>query len=305
MQKFNFGEVNRERKITSVTLWGAGANLALSVMKMLAGVLGHSSAMVADAVHSVSDLVSDAVVLIMVKLSSRKTDKGHDYGHGKFETLATVCISVILLVVGARLLGNSVAKIKFVAEGGTLDSPGKIALAAALVSIAVKEFMYQWTARVGRKYDSTMVSANAWHHRSDALSSVGSALGIGGAILLGGKWTVLDPIVGCIISIVILVVAVKMALPAFGELTEASLPDRVEAEIVGIIESVPGVVNAHALKTRKVGPDIVIDSHIVVNPRMSVVEAHDISTKVEEELRKEYGPGTQISIHIEPDEGAD
>ena len=297
--------MDREKNLISVTLWGAIANLALSALKMTAGIFGSSSAMVADAVHSLSDLVSDAMVLVMVKVSSRKQDKGHDYGHGKFETLATVFMSILLLVVGARLLVGAIEKIKLVAQGGTLASPGIIAFVAALVSIAVKEFMYQWTVRVGKKHDSSMIVANAWHHRSDALSSVGSAAGIGFAILLGGKWTILDPIVGCIISVVIMVVAVKMAIPAIGELTEASLPEEVEENIVRIIESVPGVDNAHALKTRRIGPDIIIDSHIVVNPDMTVVRAHDISTAVEEALRREYGAGTQISIHIEPNEGAD
>ena len=297
--------MDREKNLTSVTLWGAIANLALSALKMTAGIFGSSSAMVADAVHSLSDLVSDALVLVMVKVSSRKQDKGHDYGHGKFETLATVFMSILLLVVGARLLVGAIEKIKLVAQGGTLASPGIIAFVAALVSIAVKEFMYQWTARVGKKHDSPMIVANAWHHRSDALSSVGSAAGIGFAILLGGKWTILDPIVGCIISVVIMVVAVKMTIPAIGELTEASLPEDVEENIVRIIESVPGVDNTHALKTRRIGPDIIIDSHIVVNPDMTVVRAHDISTAVEEALRREYGAGTQISIHIEPNEGAD
>lgn len=297
--------MDREKNLTSVTLWGAISNLALSALKMTAGIFGSSSAMVADAVHSLSDLVSDALVLVMVKVSSRKQDKGHDYGHGKFETLATVFMSILLLVVGARLLVGAIEKIKLVAQGGTLASPGIIAFVAALVSIAVKEFMYQWTVRVGKKHDSSMIVANAWHHRSDALSSVGSAAGIGFAILLGGKWTILDPIVGCIISVVIMVVAVKMAIPAIGELTEASLPEDVEENIVRIIESVPGVDNTHALKTRRIGPDIIIDSHIVVNPDMTVVQAHDISTAVEEALRREYGAGTQISIHIEPNEGAD
>ena len=297
--------MDREKNLTSVTLWGAISNLALSALKMTAGIFGSSSAMVADAVHSLSDLVSDALVLVMVKVSSRKQDKGHDYGHGKFETLATVFMSILLLVVGARLLVGAIEKIKLVAQGGTLASPGIIAFVAALVSIAVKEFMYQWTARVGKKHDSPMIVANAWHHRSDALSSVGSAAGIGFAILLGGKWTILDPIVGCIISVVIMVVAVKMAIPAIGELTEASLPEDVEENIVRIIESVPGVDNTHALKTGRIGPDIIIDSHIVVNPDMTVVQAHDISTAVEEALRREYGAGTQISIHIEPNEGAD
>lgn len=298
-------EMDRERKIATVTIWGAVSNLALSGLKMLAGLLGHSSAMVADAVHSISDLVSDLVVLVMVRLSSRETDKGHDYGHGKYETLATLAVSLLLLVAGARLMQSAIVKIRLVLSGGVLDSPGFVALWAALISIAVKELLYQWTARVGKKVGSPAMIANAWHHRSDALSSVGSALGIGAAILFGGRWTVLDPLVGCVISLMILVVAVKMALPALNELTEASLPEEIESNIIRIIESVPGAGDAHALKTRRSGPNIIIEAHIVVDPDMKVKDAHEISSQVEQALRDEYGNGTQTSIHIEPDADSD
>lgn len=275
--------------------------MALCIVKMMAGLLGRSSAMVADAVHSLSDLVSDFVVLIMVRIAAKGKDKGHDYGHGKFETLATALVSLLLLVVGAKLMSGAVDRIRLVVGGGTLPAPGTIALWAALLSIAVKEILYQWTLRVGRKVESPAMIANAWHHRSDALSSVGSAIGIGGAILFGGKWTILDPIVGCVISIVIVIVAVKMMIPALNELTEASLPDDVEERIISTIQSVNGVDNVHNLKTRRIGHDISIDTHIVVNPEMSVAEAHDITELIEHALRQEYGESTQVSIHVEPD----
>lgn len=291
----------RERRITSVTLWGAVCNLALSIVKMAAGLLGHSSAMIADAVHSLSDLVSDAIVLVMVRVASRGHDKSHDYGHGKFETLATVLVSILLLGVGAKLMASAIDGIRLVLGGGELPAPGMIALCAALLSIAVKELLYQWTVRTGRSCDSPAVIANAWHHRSDALSSVGSAVGIGGAILLGGRWTILDPVVGCVISIVIVIVSVKMALPALNELTEASLPDDIENKIVRTIESVGGVENVHNLKTRRIGHSISIDTHIVVNPDMSVADAHAITELIECAIRSEYGEGTHLSIHVEPD----
>lgn len=298
-------DTERQKTISTVTLWGAAANLLLCIVKMIAGLLGRSSAMVADAVHSLSDLVSDVVVLVMVKVASKGEDESHDYGHGKFETLATVCVSLLLVVVGARLMAGAIGSILDVLKGGVLEAPGTIALWAALLSIAVKEVLYQWTARTGKKVNSPAMVANAWHHRSDALSSVGAALGIAGAILFGGKWTILDPIVGVVISIVIIVVAVKMAVPALKELTEASLPEDVERNITSIIESVPGVDNAHALKTRRTGPGIVIDAHIVVDPQMTVAAAHEITSQVEAALRREFGEGTQLSIHIEPDIDAD
>lgn len=295
----------REHIISNVTVCGAAGNLALCAFKAVAGILGRSSAMVADAVHSLSDLVSDIVVLVMVRVASKSKDKSHDYGHGKFETLATLAVSLLLLVVGAKLMAGAVERILSVARGGSLEAPGRIALLAAIVSIAIKELLYQWTARVGKRVDSQAMVANAWHHRSDALSSVGSAIGIGGAILLGGKWTILDPLVGAVISIVILVVAVKMAIPAINELTEASLPEETEDRILSIIKSVPGVDNVHDLRTRRIGPDIIVDVHVVVDPEMTVAAAHDITTVAEEAVRKEFGSGTQLSIHVEPNEDSD
>lgn len=296
---------NREHSIMSVTAWGAVANLALSAFKLVAGILGHSSAMLADALHSLSDLVSDAVVLIMVKLAGKGKDKGHDYGHGKFETLATLIVSMLLVLVGARLMYSSIDRITICLKGEALASPGRIALWAALVSIVVKEVLFWITVRVGRKEGSNAVVANAWHHRSDALSSVGSAVGIAAAILFGGKWTVMDPLVGVVISIVIIVVAVKMAAPALAELTEASLPEETEDRIMKTILSVSGVEGAHALKTRMNGPDMIIDVHIVVDPNLRVVEAHTISSEVERSLGETFGAGTQVSVHIEPDADSD
>lgn len=290
----------REGTITRVTLWGAFFNLLLTLVKLLAGILGRSSAMVADAVHSFSDLISDLVVVVMVKVSSRGRDSGHDYGHGKFETLSTVLVSIILLAVAGKLMADGVSKITAVIRGESLEAPETIALWAAFISIAVKEILFQWTASVGRKVGSQAMIANAWHHRSDALSSVGSAVGIGGALLLGGKWTVLDPAVACVISIVIAVVAVKMMIPALAELTDASLPDEIESHIIEVMQSVPGVENAHNLKTRRSGPGIIAEAHIVVNPDISVSEAHRISSEVERSLRKEFGEDIQLSLHIEP-----
>ena len=296
---------SRTQRITRITLWGAIANLALTLVKFIAGIFGHSAAMLADAVHSLSDLVSDAVVLVMVKISSKCKDKSHDYGHGKFETLATLVVSLLLLVVGVSLMSKGIESIRFVIDGGTIEKPGTIALWAAVVSIAVKEILYQWTARVGKAVNSQAVIANAWHHRSDALSSIGSLIGIGGAILLGGKWTVLDPIVGCIISIVIIVVAVKISIPALNELTDASLSDEIESQIMDIIQSVEKVENVHDLRTCRNGQNYIIDAHVVLDPMMTVAEAHDITVKIEAALRQEYGDGTLIAIHVEPDENAD
>jgi len=295
---------NREQTISRVTIWGAVGNLVLTGFKLVAGFVGHSSAMIAGAIHSLSDLVSDVVVLVMVKVSSKGIDHNHDYGHGKFETLATVMVSLMLLIVGGELMANGIEKIRIVWQGGELASPGSIALWAAIISIIVKEVLYQWTAIVGKKVNSPAMISNAWHHRTDALSSIGSALGIGGAILFGGRWTILDPIVGCVISVFIIVVAVKMVLPALHELTEGSLPKEMKEKIKSLIMSVEGVENVHDLRTRRNGPNSIISAHIVVDPQMTVEKAHHLTELAEAAVRKEFGNETQITIHIEPDEHA-
>ena len=292
--------MNREKSIVRVTVWGAVVNVVLAVAKLVAGIVGRSAAMTADAIHSFSDLVSDVIVLVMVKVASRGNDKDHEYGHGKFETLATVAVALLLLAVGGKMLADGVSRIAGFFRGEQMVVPGMIAFWAALVSIAVKEALYQWTAYVGRKFDSPAVVTNAWHHRSDALSSVGSAVGIALASLLGGKWAIMDSVVACAISIFISRIGVKMALPALRELTEASLPEETENEIRDVILSVDGVLDVHAMKTRKTGPDIIIESHIVVDPEMTVFQAHLITEYAEDRLRERFGQKTQISLHVEP-----
>lgn len=293
--------MQREKEIRRITLWGAVMNIVLTAGKIVAGIFGRSAAMVADGIHSLSDLLSDAVVLVFTHISSKGKDRDHSFGHGKFETLATLIVSIILVTVGGNLMSNGIRSIIGVFNGTEIPKPGYIALIAAAVSIASKEWLYHATVRVGKKTGSTVVIANAWHHRSDALSSIGSLIGIGGAIVLGDKWTVLDPLASCLISIAIIVVAVKMALPSLAELLETSLPEDIEQEIIRIASSVKGVNDIHDLKTRRNGISFIIDAHIVVNPEMSIVEAHDISTDVEEALRMKYGQETQLSIHVEPD----
>ena len=293
--------MQREKEIRRITLWGAVVNIVLTAGKIVAGIAGRSAAMIADGIHSLSDLLSDAVVLLFTHISSKGKDRDHSFGHGKFETLATLIVSIILIAVGGNLMSNGVRSIIGLFNGVEIPKPGYIALVAAAVSIVLKEWLYHATVRVGKKTGSTVVIANAWHHRSDALSSIGSLIGIGGAIALGDKWTVLDPLASCIISIAIIVVAVKMALPSLAELLETSLPEYIEKEIVQITSSVKGVNDIHDLKTRRNGISFIIDAHIVVNPEISIVEAHDISTDVEEALRSKFGPETQLSIHVEPD----
>lgn len=291
---------SRESKIRNVTLWGAAVNVALTVIKLVAGMAGSSAAMIADGIHSLSDLLSDAIVLVFTRISSKGKDRDHSFGHGKFETLATLIVSVMLIIIGAGLMSDGIKSIVGVSKGEVIPKPGYIALIAAFISILLKEILYHITAKVGKETGSTAVTANAWHHRSDAFSSIGSLAGIGGAILLGDKWTVLDPIASCGISIAIIIVGVRLAAPSISELLEASLPEDTEKEIIDIASGVEGVEDIHELKTRRNGMSYIIEAHIVVDPTITIVEAHDIATEVEDVLKNRYGSETQISIHIEP-----
>ena len=297
--------MDRTAKVTLVTLIGSVVNIILTVFKIFAGVLGRSTAMIADGIHSLSDLLSDIVVIVFVKISAKGRDKDHDYGHGKFETFATLIISLMLIVVAVNLMSGGINKIRQILDGGEVSSPGMIALWAAVASIVLKEILYRYTIIQGKALNSPMMIANAWHHRSDAFSSVGSLLGIAGAIFLGDKFVILDPITGCVISIFILVMAVKMSVPAIKELLDVSLPDDVEEKIEATAKSVKGVVDLHELKTRREGPGIIMEGHLVLDSDISLKEAHNISKKVEESLRKEFGPETQISLHLEPEDDAE
>lgn len=297
--------MDRTAKVTFVTLVGSVVNIILTVFKILAGILGRSTAMIADGIHSLSDLLSDIVVIVFVKISAKGRDKDHDYGHGKFETFATLIISLMLIVVAVNLMSGGINKIRQILDGGEVSSPGMIALWAAVASIVLKEILYRYTIIQGKALNSPMMIANAWHHRSDAFSSVGSLLGIAGAIFLGDKFVILDPITGCVISIFILVMAVKMSVPAIKELLDVSLPDEVEQQIVSTAKSIQGVIDLHELKTRREGPGIIMEGHLVLHSDISLKEAHNISKKVEESLRKEFGPETQISLHLEPEDDAE
>lgn len=297
--------MQRKSEIRRITLWGAVVNLLLTAGKLVAGALGHSAAMVADGVHSLSDLISDVVVLAFTHISAKGKDRDHSFGHGKFETLATLIISIILVIVGGKLMSEGIRSIIDIINGAVLPRPGIIALAAAAVSIAAKEILYHVTLKTGKRVQSPVVIANAWHHRSDALSSIGSLLGIGGAIILGSKWTILDPIVSCAISIAIIIVAFRMAMPSIAELLEASLPEEIENQITATASAVEGVRDFHELKTRRNGISFIIDAHMTVDPDISIVEAHNIATHVEDALREKFGSETQINIHMEPDGSAD
>ena len=291
---------NRQQDIYKVTIWGSIVNFILLIFKFIAGVLGHSSAMVADAIHSLSDFATDIIVLFFVRISSKPADTTHKYGHGKFETLATEFIGFALLAVGIGILIEGIKNIVAVVRGEMLQAPGVIALLAAAVSIISKEILYQYTVYKGRKINSQAVVANAWHHRSDAFSSIGTLVGIAGAMFLGEKWRVLDPVAAVIVSVFILKVAIDILRNSLEELMEHSLPDAEEEEIKQIILSTNGVESPHHLRTRRIGNRVAIEVHIRMNGDMTLTKAHQITTEVEQQLKLRFGENTHIGIHTEP-----
>ena len=293
-------EAVREAGIYRVTLVGSVVNLLLLVFKFVAGILGHSAAMLADAVHSLSDFVTDIIVIVFVRISSKPEDEGHDYGHGKYETLATAIIGLILLFVGFGILWNGATSIWDFWQGGELKEPGMLALWAALASILFKELLYQYTVLKGRRLNSQAVVANAWHHRSDALSSIGTAVGIGGAILLGEQWLILDPLAAVVVSLFIMKVAIQLLVPSMNELLEKSLPAEVEEKIKQEILAFPGVTSPHHLRTRRIGSSYAIEVHIRMDGQITLEEAHHSATAIENRLKSEFGSRTYINIHVEP-----
>lgn len=290
----------RKRRIYRVTLVGFAVNLVLSLAKLAAGVFGRSGAMVADAVHSFSDLATDVVVIVFARISAKPRDDGHDYGHGKYETLATILISMALGVVGVGILVNSIGAVRSVLDGGVLPRPGLVALVAAVLSIAAKEILYRYTVREGRAIDSPSVVANAWHHRSDALSSLGTLVGIGCAYFLGDKWRIADPIAALIVAVFIFKVAFDLIRTGVGELLEKSLPEETEREILRIVTLDPAVREPHNLRTRRIGVAIAIEIHIRVDGAMTVARSHALTVGIERRLRERFGEGTMIAVHVEP-----
>ena len=291
---------SREKGIYKVTIVGSIVNFLLLVFKFFAGIAGHSAAMLADAVHSLSDFITDIVVIVFVRIAGKPEDKGHDYGHGKYETLATAIIGLLLLCVGFGIFWNGASSIYTFLRGGQLESPGVVALVAALVSIVSKEILYQYTVIQGKKLNSQAVIANAWHHRSDALSSIGTAIGIGGAILLGDHWRVLDPVAAVVVSFFIMKVSVRLLIPCVDELLEKSLPEDVEKEIEQTVLSFPGVSQPHHLRTRRIGNYYAIESHVRMDGKITLEEAHSTATAIENKLKEMFGKGTHVGIHVEP-----
>jgi len=284
------------------TLVGLTSDVGLSMLKIAAGLFGRSSAILADGIHSISDTMTDALVYAMVRLSGKGIDERYRYGRGKYETLAAFLISIILVVVALGLMSEGIQDVWLAIKGEGLERPHNIALMVGIFAVIVKEGLYHYTRLKGKKTGSTALAAYAWHHRADALSTAATLLGVAGAMFLGERWRVLDPIAAIAVSVLILVLAYRMGRPAVEELLEVSLPQDEQDKISSIINSTPGVKSFHNLRTRRNGNLRVVDIHIKVDGDLSVSDSHDITRKIERELGNELGE-VMTNIHVEPYHG--
>lgn len=291
---------SRQKSIYKVTWIGSLVNFLLLAFKFAAGILGHSAALVADAVHSLSDFATDIIVIVFVRISGKPEDEDHKYGHGKYETLATAAIGLILFAVGIGILVNGATSVGDFLKGKVLPAPSIVALIVAAISIILKEILYRYTINEGKKLNSQAVIANAWHHRSDAFSSIGTFIGIGGAIFLGEKWRILDPIAAIVVSGFIMKVAIDLLKPCIDELLERSLPAETEQKILELITSFPEVSSPHHLRTRRIGNHFAIEVHIRMDGQTTLEMAHHTATLIERRIKEEFGPETHIGIHMEP-----
>ncbi|MBZ3934863.1 cation diffusion facilitator family transporter [Methanimicrococcus blatticola] len=283
-----------------VTIIGMAVNILLTIFKVIAGVIGNSAALIADGVHSLSDLLSDFVVIFSIRISAKPEDDSHNFGHKKIESLASVVVGVMLLLAGALILSEAAGTIYDFIEGTPIEKPAMITFYVALLSIIAKELLYQYTHRVAKKLGSDMIEVNAWHHRTDAFSSVGVAAGIGAAILLGDKWAILDPIMAVLLALYILYIALKIIYNSTNDLMDASLSPEINEEIKTIILDCEGVLNMHSLKTRKLGSSKAIDMHIMIDENLTVKEAAEIQKEVENCLKQRFGADTYVIIKVEP-----
>lgn len=288
--------------IRHVTMVGFWINFVLVILKLFFGYWGHSDALVADGYHSVSDFITDFIVLFCAGIAYKKADNEHPYGHGKYETVASVLIGIILFLVALFIGFEGVMTIIHYFNGISIPRPDFWTIIIAFVSIGAKEFCYQYTIKAGRKIDSSSVIANAWHHRSDAFSSIATLIGVSVSYFLGEHWRIMDPLASIVIAIFIAYSAYSIARPSVRELLEVSLPPEQIERVFNTIYSVPGVLSMHNLRARRNGYAYVVDMNIHVNPNITVTEAHKICDEIERRLKNLLGSHSIIYIHIEPED---
>lgn len=283
----------RNRDIRNVTLGGFAVNLLMSGGKLLVGYLGGSKALIADAAHSLSDAASDVGLLIGLRFWSRPNDDSHPYGHGKYENITALAISAFLALTAGGIIWDALA------GGAEPTVPSALTFWMAVASIVVKELLYRWTLRVGKAARSETVIANAWHHRSDALSSVVAA----GSIIISRTWedfAYVDDIGAVVVGVILLQAAGKIAAPAFGKLTDRAASRELREAIHQAALLVPGVCTAHAMRSRYIGADVFVDMHVEVEPALTVRQGHDIATAVHDRIVIDFPEVADVVVHIEP-----
>ncbi len=293
-------------QVYRITLLGAVLNFMLIFLKLFAGVWGRSAVLIADAVHSLSDFVTDIAVIIGARYWERPADGDHPYGHAKLETIITLFIGAALMAVGGRLVFSAVGTLHQMTTNPEYEFilPGKIALIAACASIVVKEYLYRITARIGRKIHSSAVVANAWHHRSDALSSIPAAFAVGGCLIFGERYAFLDPVATILVGGMIFYAAWQIMYPTFGTLMDASASEDTVAQIATIVREIPGTHNPHKIRTRRMGNGFDVDLHIWVDGKMTVHESHQLVHDIESRLcAKEGLKILDVTVHVEPIHG--
>lgn len=285
-----------ERIATRVSVVGIVGNVVLTVFKAVAGLVGHSSAMLSDAIHSASDVIASIIVIIGVKISRKEADEDHPYGHERYECVAALVLAIILLYTGLMI---GVEAVKTIAGGdiSAIRAPGRIALIAAAVSIVTKEAMYQYTVHFARKIKSESLRASAWDHRSDALSSIGALIGIAGARL---GYPVLDPIASVVICLFIMRAAYSIFKGAIGQMVDRAVDEATFAELKGCIEKQEGVIKVDHLRTRVFGNKIYIDVDIAADGELSLVQGHEIAERVHDVIESEFASVKHIMVHVNP-----
>ena len=288
-----------------VTRIGMAVNILLVVIKLVGGILGRSAAMVADALHSLSDLATDFGALIGLRYITKPADTDHAYGHGRVETAISLLMSIAIILTGIGILKSGAHTLLNAASGVLPVKPGVIALVMGFLSIVLKEILFRYTRREARKSGSKTLEANAWHHRSDAFSSVGTVIGVGGALILGDKWTVLDPIAAVFVGVLIIKVGFDMGLVSFRELSDESLSAGIRERIEQAICSVESVEGYHHVRTRALGRYVTVEAHILVLPSITVREGHRLAHVVEDAVRQALDNAAFVTIHVEPFEYRD
>jgi cation diffusion facilitator family transporter len=301
MTDLKINEKERSKIAKKVTLVGFFTNVVLTIVKIIAGLVGNSCAMFADGIHSLSDFFTDIIVLVGFKFTEKPADGDHNYGHGKYETFATFVIGLILMFAGYNILQNGLVNIfNIVIEHQPYQSPELITLIVALLSIVSKEILYRYTKKYGENINSSALIANGWHHRSDALSSVGTLIGISLAYFGGENWAIFDPIAAVVVSIFIFKVAFEIIVPSINELLEVALPKKDVKYILKQIKMHEDILDVHNLRTRRIGTTIAIEAHLVFEGNISLDLAHKNSDIIERELKQYFGYNCIITFHLEP-----